>query len=182
MNNVIYRKATPADAYEIEFVAAHSWNETYSDFMPKEYLANRIATIKDKVSRAEKYLSETDNYYVAEKDNQVVGIMQFSISQDERFNNYGKLNAIYLLKKYQGLGIGKELFKIAVNGLINLGYNKMYLECITNNPTMGFYEYYYGNAIEVIDYPIRDFSVKANIVVFDDLSKTMQKLNRTIKE
>ena len=38
------------------------------------------------------------------------------------------------------MGIGKELFKIAVEGLIKMGYKKMMLECMTGNDTLNFYK------------------------------------------
>lgn len=179
--DVIFRKATLNDAYGIEYVGAHSWNETYSDFMPKEYLENRIKTIDSKIDRAKDLLSKTDTYYVAEVDGKVVGILHYKNSNNDKFKNYGYLESIYVLKKYQGIGIGKELFKIAIQGIIELGYNDMYLECISESPTMGFYKKYNGMTVDTIDYPIRDFSVKANVIVFNDLQniyKDMVKENK----
>ena len=123
MSNVIYRKATIDDAYGIEYVAAHSWKESYWDYMPHDYLENRVASIKTKIDRATKLLESTNTYYVAEIDNQVIGILHYKESQNEKYRDYGYLESIYVLEKYQGQGIGKELFKIA--GLLqSLGCNR----------------------------------------------------------
>ena len=168
---VLYRKATLKDAYAIEYVAAHSWKETYWDYMPHDYLENRVQTIEQKVERATNLLKNTNTYYVVEIDNQVIGILHYKESQNEKYKGYGYLESIYILKKYQGLGIGKELFKIAIKGLIDMGYNKMYLECLKGNDTINFYKKYGGKVIDTIDFPIKDFKVKADIVEFIDINK-----------
>ena len=169
--NINYRKTTIDDAYGVEYVSSHSWKETYWDYMPHDYLENRVQTIEQKVERATNLLKNTNTYYVVEIDNQVIGILHYKESQNEKYKGYGYLESIYVLKKYQGLGIGKELFKIAIKGLIDMGYNKMYLECLQGNDTINFYKKYGGKVIETIDFPIKDFKVKADIVEFIDINK-----------
>ena len=63
-----------------------------------------------------------------------------------------------------------------------MGYNDMYLECIVGNPTMEFYKKYTGYVIDEIDFPIADFSVKAHIVLFNDLKKILAMLEEPKKE
>lgn len=172
-DSVTYRKATIKDAYGIEYVAAHSWQETYTGYMPDEYLENRILTIENKIERAQKLLSSTNTYYVAEVNNQVVGILHYKKSINDKYKDYGYLESIYVLKDYQGLGIGKELFKIAVKGLIDLGYKNMYLECLQGNNTINFYKKYGGKVVETVDFSIRDFVVKADIVIFNNIDKIL---------
>ena len=64
-----------------------------------------------------------------------------------------------------------ELFKIAIKGLIDMGYNKMYLECLQGNDTINFYKKYGGKVINTVDFPIKDFTVKADIVEFIDIKE-----------
>ncbi len=163
---VLYRKATIKDAYSIEYVAAHSWKETYTGYMPDDYLENRIQTIEQKIERATNLLKNTNTYYVAEVNNKVVGILHYKESQNDNYKDYGYLESIYVLRDYQGKGIGKDLFKIAIKGLIDMGYNKMYLECLQGNDTINFYKKYGGKIIDAVDFPIKDFIVKADIVEF----------------
>ena len=99
-------------------------------------------------------------------------------NSQEEYKNYGYLEALYLLKEYQGLGIGKEMFKIAIESLINMGYDKMYLECAVGNKHLDFYEHYFGNIVDRVDYDISDFSIKADILVFEDLHKVLEKINK----
>lgn len=178
MDKVIYRKATLDDAYGIEYVASHSWKETYYDFMPKSYLDNRIANIETRTERTREFLKNNDNYYVAIINDKIIGILYYSNSKEEKYLNYGYLGAIYVLKDYQGLGIGKELFKMAVKGIITMGFNDMYLECLKGNTAIDFYKHFGGNIVDTIDYPISDFSVKADIVEFNDLNKILQLIEK----
>ncbi len=178
MDKVIYRKATLDDAYGIEYVASHSWKETYYDFMPKSYLDNRIANIETRTERTREFLKNNDNYYVAIINSKIIGILYYSNSKEEKYQNYGYLGAIYVLKDYQGLGIGKELFKMAVKGIITMGFNDMYLECLKGNTAIDFYKHFGGNIVDTIDYPISDFSVKADIVEFNDLNKILQLIEK----
>lgn len=173
MLNVNYRRATIDDAYGIEYVAAHSWKESYWDYMPHEYLENRVATIESKVERAINLLKNTNTYYVAEINNKIIGILHFKENQNDKYKDYGYLESIYVLKKYQGKGIGKNLFKIAIDGLKELGYNKMYLECLQGNKAINFYKKYKGKIVETIDFPIKDFIVKADIIIFDDIESIL---------
>ena len=168
---VIYRNATLDDAYGIEYVSAHSWKETYSEFMPQEYLNNRILNINNKIDAIKRFLESIDKnqYYVAEVDRKIVGILYYKKTDSDKFINHGYLNAIYVLKEYQGLGIGKQLFKLAIQGIIDLGYNDMYLECLKGNPTLEFYKKYGGKVIDTTDYKISDFKVKVDIIEFNDI-------------
>ena len=171
--NIEIRKANSDDAYEIANVAAYSWLESYKELINQDYLNNRITNecLEYSTNKTRKILENTDNYFVATVDNKVVGFVYYEKSSEEKFKDYGYLEAIYLLEKYQGLGIGKMLFKIAVTGFKKLGYNKFYLHCLTGNNTLGFYKKYTGTVIDKIKYPIRDFVVDADTVVFEDIDK-----------
>lgn len=181
MSEVIYRKATENDAFDIEFVAAYSWMQTYSNLMPYDYLKNRIDNIEKKVDSVKDFLGKTDTYYVAEVNDKIVGIMHYSKCNDNNYQNYGQIGAIYVLKDYQGLGIGKELFRIAVDGIINFGYNSMVLECIKGNPSIGFYKKYDGNIINEYKRKINDFYIDAYIIEFNNLNIILNKLNNKSK-
>ena len=167
--NVTIRKATPEDAYGINYVSAHSWKETYTGLIDDNYLNEKINNIETNIPNTKEFLKDKDTYYVALIDNQIIGILHYDKSDNPEYNEYGKLKALYLLKKYQKLGIGKKLFQIAVQGLIDMGYNKMYLECLKNSPTNNFYQHFGGKVVETIDYPLKDLTLKANIIIFNNL-------------
>lgn len=182
--NIIYRKAEISDYEGIYYVSCYSWDETYRGFMPDEYLDDRINNFSSKSLKTKAYLEKLENdgdldkYLVCEVDGKIVGICQYLKSRNENYNDSGLLGALYVLKKYQKLGIGKELFRLAVNGMIDMGYKSVYLECLTGNKSIDFYTKYSGVLKENIDYPIGDFSVKADIVFYEDISKLKELLEK----
>lgn len=178
--NIKYSYLTEEDAYGIEYVAAHSWKETYTSLLPDEYLDNRIININNKVERRKEFIRTYNGKYIGAKDkDKVIGILAISIPQEEKYKEYGHLEAICVLKEYHGYGIGKELFKIAVNELKKMGFNKMQLECMEDNDTVNFYKKYDGIVESQIDFPIKNVGiVKADIVLFEDLDKVNNLLNQ----
>lgn len=178
--NIVYRKATVGDAYGIAYVSAYSWKETYTGLLPEDYLEYRINNINNKVDDTKNFIKKHPNYLVSVANNKVVGICNYDRSNNANYSDYGYIGALYVLKEYQGIGIGKELFKMAIEGLIKLGYDKMYLECMVGNDSINFYTKYLGEIDETIDFPINKVgSVKADIVIFEDLNKTYKKLEKS---
>lgn len=182
--NIVYRKAKVEDYEGIYYVSCYSWDETYRGFMPDDYLDDRINNFYERSLNTKKYLEKLENdgdldkYLVCEVDGKIIGICQYLKSQNEKYPNSGLLGALYVLKKYQKLGIGKELFRLATIGLIDLGYNSIYLECLTGNKAINFYTKYSGVLKENIDYPISNFTVKADIVFYEDINKLKELLEK----
>lgn len=176
-----YEHATENDAYGIAYVSAHSWKETYTGLLSNEYLDNRIFDITNKIEKTKEFLKSFNGEYIVAKDNdKVIGILAFGPTKEEKYKEYGHLEAIYVLKGYQGIGIGKELFKNAVEGLKKMGYSKMYLECMVGNKTLNFYKKYNGVVESQIDFPINGVgTVRVDIVLFDDLNKILLMLNES---
>ena len=181
--NITYREATIDDYKGIYYVSCYSWEETYRGYMPDEYLDDRINNFEGRSLKTKKYLEkldfdgDLDKYLVSLVDGKIVGICQYSKSLNDSYADSGLLGALYVLKEYQGLGIGKELFKRACVGLRNMGYKTMYLECLTGSNTINFYLKYGGQIIENIDYKISDFTVKADIVYYDKIRDVIKKLS-----
>ncbi len=171
--DVRIRAARVDDAYGIAYVAAYSFKETYTGYMPLEYLDGRISNLSASYKKTEKFLLEHPTYLVAEVDNKIVGICYYTYSENDNYKDCGLLGALYVLKDYQDFGIGKDLFKEGIKGLKNLGYDKFYLECLKGNNAIDFYGKYDGLIIEQIKYPISDFYVDADIVLFNDIDKTL---------
>lgn len=184
--NTEIRRATTNDAYEVAKVAAYSWLESYKGLIDQDYLNDKISQerIDYSTNKTKALIENTDKYYVATVDDKVVGFVYYHKSSEEKYKDYGYLEAIYLSEDYKGLGIGKELFSIAVNGLKNMGYNKFYLHCLKGNKTLGFYEKYTGKVIDTIKYPLRELEVDADVVLFEDIDVILTMLNskKTVKQ
>ena len=175
--NITYRKANVNDAYGIRYVAAYSWLESYEGLLPNSYLKNRIDNITTGLNKTINYIKNNPNYTVCLDDDKIIGICDYDRCNMDKYSSYGRIGALYLLKEYQGMGIGKEMLRIAVEDLINKGYEKIELECLKENKTLSFYEKYGGEVVDTIDYPIDGVgNVLADIVLFEDINMLYDKL------
>ena len=80
------------------------------------------------------------NTWVAAIQDQIVGFVLFGPPRDQNKEGYIELGAIYLLKKYKNLGIGRSLLLTGLNFMSSSGYQKAYCWCLEGNPTSKFYE------------------------------------------
>lgn len=118
------------------FVHYHSWNETYSGLIDQEYLDKR--SLSKCIDSAMKY---PDNTFVAEVDGSIVGFACYAKYRDDDLNNAGEITAIYLLKQYQGLGIGRKLLNACFEVLSD--YSSIVIWVLSaNKKTIGFYKHF----------------------------------------
>ena len=178
--DIIFREATYEDAVGISYVSAQSWLESYSEIIDINYLKERVDKYVERSERTKKYLDKINGkYFVAIHDGKVVGIMTAEKQSDETYKDYGEIGAIYVLKDYQGLGIGKNLFKIGFETLKSFGYKKAKLECLEGNKTINFYKKYLGKIDKTFDYTIKDVgSYKAEIVLFESIDDLLNLMNK----
>ncbi len=181
--DISYRKAKISDAYGIQYVASKSWFETYCGLLPYEYLNNRLKTIDKRVDKTKEFIKNNPDYIVAIDNNKVIGICHYTKCDMDNYKDYGRIGALYLLKEYHNLGIGKNLLTIAIKGLMDMGYKKIELECMCGNKSIDFYKKYGGVIADIIDYPINNVgNVKADIVVFEDIDKIYNILTNNNKK
>lgn len=136
------REATINDVYGIAKVHVDSWNTTYKDIVPAEYLKSR--TYKWQEERWVKRYFENKNtkeflYVAVTTDNEVVGFACGS-SQNEDIEFKGTINAIYILDSNQRQGTGKQLVKKIVEKLDKDEVEKMIIWAFEKNPSCKFYE------------------------------------------
>ena len=177
---IIYREANENDAYGFEFVAANSWKDTYWDLLPQEYLINRINRLSNtkeleiKLNSIKEYIKNNPNrVFVALDNDKVVGILEIG-ENTSKYKEYGHLEAIYVLPEYKGQEIGKNLFLLAIKKLIELGYNKMQLECMNGNNTINFYKKYRGIELETTKRNIYGTEVDVIIVIFENIKEILE--------
>ncbi len=132
--NITIRKATIEDAKGKGYVHYTSWKETYTGLFPDEVM-NSIS-LERSIKMAEEH---PENTFVAIADNQIVGFSCYIESRDEDLPDAGEINAIYILKEYQGMGIGKKLMKKCYEQLKNHEYVILWV-LKDNSKSIGFYE------------------------------------------
>lgn len=134
MDNLIIRKATVDDAEGKGYVHYQSWIETYTGLFPDDVM--RKLSLEKTVKLAMDY---PENTYVAIVDDKIIGLSCYLESRDEDLVDTGEIMAIYILKDYQGLGIGKKLMEVCYKELNN--YSKLSLWVLgCNKKSVGFYE------------------------------------------
>ena len=175
--DILMRKAKQSDARGIVEVNTYTWLTTYKGLMPDEILDNRVKTIEDRVSKTANSIREKDNAYVVIDNDKVIGIMSYGKSRNEEYPESGEIYSIYILEEYQGLGLGKKLFMIGINELINEGYNTMILNVLNGNNTIKFYEKYCGKKVGEKQDNFGDTILTESIMHFDNLEDIYSKFN-----
>lgn len=147
------RKAVLTDAKGIAIVQVDSWRTTYKGIVPDDYLQSMSYKDREKIWRDA--MSQTTIYVAEDKHGKIVG---FSIGGEERSGNYpdykGEVYAIYILKDYQGKGIGKQLMKPVVNDLLEQNINSMIVLVLEKNISKVFYEALGATKIDSIEIEI----------------------------
>jgi len=93
-------------------------------------------SLKKSIDNARKY---PENTYIAIVDDKIIGFSCYLESRDEDLEDAGEIMAIYILKEYQGFGIGKKLMEVCYKELIN--YSKLSLWVLgSNEKSVGFYQ------------------------------------------
>jgi GNAT superfamily N-acetyltransferase len=150
------RKAVSSDVSEIVAVHIKSWQTTYKNIIPDDYLS-ALSYVKMKYNWRERLKLKNDKtftYVVENETGKIIGFSLGSLEQQEpvgkRFREdlyKGELMAIYLLEEYQRKGIGRKLVFRTMNHLIEKGITGMITWVLKENPSSKFYESIYGKIV-----------------------------------
>lgn len=143
---MIIRKARAEDAKEIAKVHVDSWRATYKGIVPDSYLETLRYEKREEIW---KIAIPIGNVFVAEnEEGKIVGFANGGKERSGQYPGYdGELYAIYLLKAYQGKGIGSTLMKKVIKYLKEKGHNSMIILALEENPACRFYEALGGRRI-----------------------------------
>ncbi len=137
---IVYRKANVEDALAVAKVHVESWRKSFAGIVPQEFLDN--LTVEKREQAFRQRLGDA-NYkmFVAEtaKDG-IVGFADFGAARESDFAFEAELYAIYLLREFQGKGIGENLFKLCQKEMSADGFGSMYLIALEVSPYKSFYE------------------------------------------
>lgn len=150
-NTITIRSAKTEDSAGIAKVHIDTWHTTYKTIVPNELL-NHLSYKQSEDRFKNKIENAADSYFilVAEnEDKQIVGFCDGEPERSEHYHGYGEINAIYILRKYQGLGIGRRLIVEAVKRLRQLELEKLIIWVLNDNiESRKFYENLGGKATE----------------------------------
>jgi GNAT superfamily N-acetyltransferase len=108
--------------------------------------------------------------FVAEEDGRVVGFASGGPARADAPNHEGELYAVYLLKEYQGRGIGRALFDAVVRMLLQRGMRSMAIWVLADNPACGFYERMGGQRVYSRDEELQGVTLHEVGYGWDDIS------------
>lgn len=140
--NFIIRKANQDDAQAILDINIKSWQDTYKNIFPSEYLnnlCNDSIDYENAIKKNKQKIQENNNFYVAELENKIVGFCSFGNSKKNIKPLAGEIYALYVDKKYHNKGIGKELFNKTKKEL-SQKYNEIIVSCLVENKSNEFYQ------------------------------------------
>lgn len=146
---MLIRQAVPQDAAGIARVHVSSWRTTYPGIVSAAVLE------RFSVEHSQDYWLKTisepgEHCCVLVAVEQQVGAVGFASAGPERSGNFpyqGELYAIYMLKAYQGRGVGRRLVSAVAQGLLDLGLSSMLVWVLKDNLFRAFYEALGGEQI-----------------------------------
>jgi ribosomal protein S18 acetylase RimI-like enzyme len=153
---MIVREAIEADAAGIAKVHVDTWRSTYRGIVSDDVLDGLSYNDRESMWRLALTTRRSDNhlYVVESADGEVIGFAAAGLEREEQTGKVGEIFAIYLLKRYQGKGLGKRLFTETARRLEREGYQSILLWVLAENPARRFYEAMGGTATKRKDIEI----------------------------
>lgn len=176
MDNFVVRKAIADDAYWIAYVNAHTRYTTYRWLMPQELLETRINTIEKRATKVRDGIINWVNYLVVEnlERKDIVWMSIYWNSRNDKYPDSWEIYAIYILKDYQKLWLGKKLFFAGIECLVEKWYNDMIINVLDWNPTINFYEKYGGAVIWKWTFQAGENLLKEKILFFKNIADILK--------
>lgn len=135
--NFTIKEATTVDVPVLKTLAEAIWAPTYLPILSEEQVAYMFDVIYSEQALQQQML-EGQTFLLLYKEEKPIGFAAYSI-KDAAFKIY-KLNKIYLLPDYQGLGAGKFLFSQVEREVKALGGTILDLNVNRYNKAKDFYE------------------------------------------
>lgn len=139
--------------------------------MPQEFLDN-LTVEKRAKAFAQRFGDADYKMFVVETTSDgVVGFVDFGKVRETDLAFEAELYAIYLLREFQGKGIGENLFRLCQREMIADRINSMYLMALTVSPYKSFYEKMGGEIVGKGNHFIQLVEYETVIYGWKDLSK-----------
>ena len=171
MQKFSVRKANADDAYWIAYVNAQTRYSTYKWLIPEKILETRTNSIQERTEKTREFIVNGKNYLVIENNetHEIVWMSIYWPSRNENYPNSGEIYAIYILKEYQKIWLGKKLFIAWINELIKLWYNDMIINVLKWNNAIDFYKKYGGQIVWEKSDQVGAFTLEEYILFFNDI-------------
>ena len=146
---MIIREASHSDANGIAKVHVDCWRSTYDGIVPADFLADLSYHESEKFWH--EVLTDSDMpgfVYIAVNDaGQIVGYIAGGPEREGNRLYEGEFYSIYILKEFQGQGIGRSLIAAASEKLLQSGLKSVMLWTFAVNPYREFFEALGGEVV-----------------------------------
>jgi GNAT superfamily N-acetyltransferase len=151
MLEVLLRDARCDDAHGIALVHVTSWQTTYRNIMPANFLEQLAVEPRERywasLLCSDPRLAPVQIMLVAEDQGQIVGFATGGAERSGKYSYLGELYALYLLESYQRQGIGRRLVRQIAARMAQIDMNSMLVWVLTENPSREFYAHVGGQPI-----------------------------------
>jgi GNAT superfamily N-acetyltransferase len=136
------RPGTHADIEEVSRAYVEAWRTTYQGLTPDAFVNGMTAGAAAQIFRDSLQPNSYSYFFhVAETpEGRIVGFADGGRERSHPESGLGELYAIYLLKEFQGQGMGQKLFEAAVESLLKSGIQRMVVWVLGKSPYRKFYE------------------------------------------
>jgi GNAT superfamily N-acetyltransferase len=143
-SGISIRPARRGDAEGIARVHVDTWRETYQGILPPRVLsaqtyARRLALWRQTLARDTARVA-----FVAVAERSIVGFATSGRNRYAALPFSAEMYTLYVLAEWQGEGIGQELFDRSARHLAAEGHANLATWVLTDNPSVGFYEWLGG--------------------------------------
>ncbi len=165
MKQPVIRRAAPSDALAIALVQAYTWKTTYAGLLPEAVLDAMLDRVYQRAQRWKEDLEQSENCFAAELDGVVIGFASYGESRSPDVA-CGEIYGLYVLKPFQGQGVGKLLLAQCSYALRRLGCDSFLVNCLMGNPSLGFYEAMGGTVVGTRQDRIGETAIQEHILRF----------------
>lgn len=149
MMGYVIRLASENDCDILSRLKRDIWETSYRGIYPDDKIDN-FDFDKNRNSFLKIVYNPDIELYVVEDEGKLIGYMDFGVP----FRPFGEykqeIGLLYVLKQYQGKGIGRELFNLAFDKIKQNGYDEFFISCNKYNlAARSFYEKMGGKIIHV---------------------------------
>jgi GNAT superfamily N-acetyltransferase len=135
------REGRVEDIPAISRAYAQAWQSTYRGVAPNAFVEGMTEKAAAQIFEQSLRPNAFSYFlYVAEAEGEIIGFTDGGKERSRPEDGQGELYAIYLLKEFQGKGIGRQLFQAAFGQLRRSGLSPVVVWVLEKNPYRKFYE------------------------------------------
>lgn len=150
-----------------------SWKQTYKGIVNDDFLEliNTNEEINNSIKRMKDNINKPlDKSFLLKANDKYVGMFRICKSKDDNYQDIGELKALYLLDEVKHQGYGKILFEKAKEEIKKIGFNSMFVGCLSKNTNANnFYKHMGGILIDNRDFTLPNQTLKENVYLFKEI-------------